>query len=76
MREIEQKRLSRKSICILKLLIRWDTYRIEIQKDTDMILKILLYRETKYRFVSSICIISNRNIRIVNRKILTFMDKT
>jgi hypothetical protein len=55
-------------------LYRWDTYRIEIQKDTDTILKILLSRDTKYRFVFlSICIISNRKICIVNRKILTFM---
>jgi hypothetical protein len=50
-------------------------YRIEIQKDTDTILKILLSRDTKYRFVSlSICIVSNRKIRIVNRKLLTSMD--
>jgi hypothetical protein len=63
-----------KNICILKLLYRFDTYRIEIQKDTDTILKILLSRDTKHRFVSlSICIVSNRKIRIVNRKILTFM---
>jgi hypothetical protein len=55
-------------------LYRSDTYRIEIQKDTDMILKILHSRDTKYKFVSlSICIVSNREIRIVNRKILTFM---
>jgi hypothetical protein len=63
-----------KNIRILKLLYRWDTYRIEIQKDTDTIFKILLSKDTKYRFVSlSICIVSNRNIRIVNRKILTSM---
>jgi hypothetical protein len=71
-----------KNISILKLLYRWDTYRIEIQKDTNTILKILLSRDTKYRFVSlSICIVSNRKIRIVsnrkirivNRKILTSM---
>jgi hypothetical protein len=63
-----------KNICILKLLYRWDTYRIEIQKDTDTIFKILLSRDTKHRFVSlSICIVSNRKIRIVNRKILTSM---
>jgi hypothetical protein len=61
-------------VCILKLLYCWDMYRIEIQKDTDTILKILLSRDTKYRFVSlSICIVSNRKIRIVNRKILTSM---
>jgi hypothetical protein len=63
-----------KNICILKLLYHWDTYRIEIQKDTDTILKILLSRDTKYRFVFlSICIVSNRKIRIVNHKILTSM---
>jgi hypothetical protein len=63
-----------KNIRILKLLYRWDTYRIEIQKDTDTILKILLSRDTKYRFVSlSICIVSNRKIRIENCKILTSM---
>jgi hypothetical protein len=55
-------------------LYHWDTYRIEIQKDTDMILKILLSRDTNYRFVSlSICFVSNRKICILNRKILTFM---
>jgi hypothetical protein len=55
-------------------LYRWDTYRIEIQKDTDTILKILLSRDTNYRFVSlSICIVSNRKIRILNHKILTSM---
>jgi hypothetical protein len=53
-------------------LYRWDTYRIEIQKDTDAILKILLSRDTKYRFVFlSIFIVSNRKIHIVNRKMLT-----
>jgi hypothetical protein len=63
-----------KNIRILKLLYRWDTYRIKMQKDTNTILKILLSRDTKYKFVSlSICIISNRKIRIVNRKILTSM---
>jgi hypothetical protein len=63
-----------KNIRILKLLHCWDTYRIEIQKDTDTVLKILLSRDTKYRFVSlSICIVSNYKIRIVNRKILTSM---
>jgi hypothetical protein len=64
-----------KNIRILKLLYCWDTYRIEIQKDTNTILKILLFKDTKYRFVSlSICIVSNRKIRIVNRKILTSMS--
>jgi hypothetical protein len=63
-----------KNIPILKLLYHWDTYRIEIQKDTNTILKILLSRDTKYRFVSlSICIVSNRKICIMNRKILTSM---
>jgi hypothetical protein len=43
-------------------------------RDTNMILKILLSRDTKYRFVSlSICIASNCKIRIVNLKILTSM---
>jgi hypothetical protein len=40
-------------------LYRWDTYRIEIQKDIYTILKILLSKDTKYIFVSlSICIIA------------------
>jgi hypothetical protein len=47
------------------------------KKDTDTILKILLSRDTNYRFVSlSIYIVWNRKIRIVNRKILTSMMYT
>jgi ABC transporter transmembrane region len=72
MSEVEQKRESRKNICILKLLYHWDTYRIEIQKDTKMIIKIFLSRDIKYKFISLfIYIISNRKIHIVNNKILT-----
>jgi hypothetical protein len=41
-----------KKYMYLKIIISLGIYHIEIQKDTYIILKILLSKDTKYRFVS------------------------